>query len=50
MRNFVTSHPAYKHDSVVTEEIAFDLMMACKNIGEGVTPCPELLGKVSIAR
>jgi len=26
MRNFVRSHPAYKFDSVVSEEINFDLL------------------------
>eukprot|EP00588_Corethron_pennatum_P017717 CAMPEP_0194304804 /NCGR_PEP_ID=MMETSP0171-20130528/2425_1 /TAXON_ID=218684 /ORGANISM="Corethron pennatum, Strain L29A3" /LENGTH=821 /DNA_ID=CAMNT_0039056163 /DNA_START=130 /DNA_END=2591 /DNA_ORIENTATION=- len=35
MRKFVQSHPAYKFDSVVSEEIAHDLMVACKEIGEG---------------
>lgn len=29
MRNFVLHHPAYKHDSVVSDEINFDLMNAC---------------------
>lgn len=50
MRKFVTSHPAYRHDSVVSEEIAYDLMVACKDIGEGVIDCPELLGDVKISR
>eukprot|EP01041_Mallomonas_annulata_P001227 gene1227-2382_t len=50
MRKFVTSHPAYKHDSIVSQEIAHDLMMACKNIGEGAIPCPELLGPIRIQR
>lgn len=48
MRNFVRSHPAYKGDSVVTDEIAFDLMQACKDIGEGKLHVPELLGDVKI--
>jgi len=26
MRNFVRSHPAYKFDSVVSEEINYDLL------------------------
>lgn len=26
MRNFVTSHPGYKQDSVLTEEINYDLL------------------------
>ena len=28
IRNFVRSHPAYKHDSVVSQEINYDLMVA----------------------
>lgn len=28
MRNFVHSHPAYKHDSVVSQEINYDLFVA----------------------
>ena len=49
-RNFVEKHPAYKQDSVVSEEIAYDLMMAAKRIGEGLQPCPELLGKVVVPK
>ena len=28
IRNFVRSHPAYKFDSVVSQEINYDLMVA----------------------
>ena len=48
MRNFVRSHPSYKFDSVVSDEIAYDLMMACKDIGEGRLHAPELLGDIKI--
>ena len=48
MRNFVRNHPAYKGDSIVTDEIAYDLMCACRDIGEGKLHVPELLGKVTI--
>lgn len=48
MRNFVRSHPSYKHDSVVSDEIAYDLMVACKEIGEGTRECPEVLGDIKI--
>lgn len=48
MRNFVRSHPSYKGDSVVSDEIAYDLMIACKEIGEGKLHVPELLGNVRI--
>lgn len=33
LRRFVTTHPAYKRDSVVNEEIAYDLVVACQEIG-----------------
>jgi len=48
VRNFVRSHEAYKFDSVVTDEIAYDLMVACKEIGEGARSAPEILGNVKI--
>jgi len=44
MRTFIRKHPDYKKDSVVSESIAYDLMIACKEIGEGTRPCPEILG------
>ena len=48
MRKFVRGHPAYKKDSVVSSEIAYDLMIACKEIGEGQRHVPELLGDFRI--
>lgn len=48
MRKFVQSHPAYQGDSVIRPEIAHDLMMACKSIGEGTIQCPELHGDIVI--
>jgi len=48
LRNFVRNHPDYKNDSHVSETIAYDLMVACKNIGEGKLHVPELLGDVRI--
>jgi hypothetical protein len=44
----VREHPAYRSDSVVTEEIAYDLMQTCRAIGEGKLACPELLGSATI--
>merc|ERR1712012_1091003 len=44
MRNFVRNHPTYKGDSTLSQEIAYDLMIACKEIGEGTKHEPELLG------
>ena len=44
IRKFVQTHPAYKHDSIVTEEIAYDLIDATVKIATGEMKCPELLG------
>ncbi|EGO00094.1 hypothetical protein SERLA73DRAFT_107071 [Serpula lacrymans var. lacrymans S7.3] len=43
MRNFVRSHPAYKFDSVVSQEINYDLMIAIDRIERGIERVPELL-------
>lgn len=48
MRKFVRNHPAYKGDSHVNHEIAYDLMVACKEIGEGTRHEEELLGNFHI--
>lgn len=48
MRKFVRNHPAYKGDSYVNHEIAYDLMVACKEIGEGTRHEEELLGNFHI--
>merc|ERR1712183_34160 len=48
IRNYVRKHPAYKFDSVVSDEIAYDLMIICKDIGEGNIQVPELHGNVMI--
>ena len=45
VRSFVDKHPDYKHDSVVSEKVTFDLMKRMQDISEGVSPCPELTGK-----
>lgn len=34
IRDFVHEHPAYKQDSVVSQEIAHDLVMELRAIGE----------------
>jgi len=43
-RQFVRSHPAYKFDSVVSDEIAYDLLQRCNELAAGTTAAPELLG------
>jgi len=48
IRNFVRKHSGYKNDSCVTDEIAYDLLVASKDIGEGKLCVPELLGDVKV--
>jgi len=43
IRTFVTQHKDYKHDSVVSDEICYDLVRACKDIAEGTRKEPSLL-------
>jgi len=43
MREFVKNHPSYKKDSVVSEEIEYDLLRRCDQISKGIVTCPELL-------
>nr|XP_026484885.1 glutamate--cysteine ligase [Vanessa tameamea] len=44
MRDFVTNHPEYKKDSVVTEKINYDLLKTAHGIQTGSTSAPTLLG------
>ncbi len=46
MREFVRNHPKYKYDSVVTEEINYDLLKACMDITNGTRDAPGLLHSV----
>lgn len=48
MRTFVTQHPEYQHDSVVTSAIAHDLLAACDGIGRGDLKPEALLGDADI--
>lgn len=45
MRDFFTHHPDYKHDSVVSDKMQYDLVVAVDEIERGVRSAPELLGK-----
>lgn len=47
IRSFVTQHPAYKHDSIVNEEINYDLLWRVHLISKGEVDCPELLFKLN---
>lgn len=44
MREFVRDHPAYKQDSIVSQEINFDLIHAVDEIERGVRVEKDLLG------
>mmetsp|Transcript_30290 Transcript_30290/g.84664 ORF Transcript_30290/g.84664 Transcript_30290/m.84664 type:complete len:120 (+) Transcript_30290:315-674(+) len=44
IREFVTSHPEYKKDSVVSQPIAHDLVSFCNEISHGNVCVPKLLG------
>eukprot|EP00741_Cyanophora_paradoxa_P021342 tig00021348_g20601.t1 len=43
MRDYVHKHPAYKQDSVVSEEITYDLMRHLTKLAAGEVQAPELL-------
>ncbi|CAE6420552.1 unnamed protein product [Rhizoctonia solani] len=43
IRNFIRSHPSYKFDSVVSQEINYDLINAMDQIERGEREVPELL-------
>jgi glutamate--cysteine ligase catalytic subunit len=45
MRDFYVKHPDYKHDSVVSELMAKDLVEEVVRISHGEKQCPELLGQ-----
>lgn len=45
MRDFLMSHPSYKHDSVVSEDAVYDLMVAIDQIQKGVRKEPSLFDK-----
>ena len=42
MRKIVSEHPKYKFDSIVSEEIAYDLLWRIQLIASGEIKCPEM--------
>lgn len=44
IRKFITTHPEYKQDSVVSERINYDLLLLMSKIQHGSVGCPELFG------
>uniref|UniRef100_A0A5S6Q6Z0 Glutamate--cysteine ligase n=1 Tax=Trichuris muris TaxID=70415 RepID=A0A5S6Q6Z0_TRIMR len=47
MREFVQQHPDYNKDSVVSEDICYDMLNRMHGIETGVVKCHELLGQFS---
>lgn len=47
MRHIVTNHPAYKHDSVVSDEIAYDLLWQMTKISTDQEECSLVLPRMS---
>ncbi|XP_045541950.1 glutamate--cysteine ligase catalytic subunit isoform X1 [Papilio machaon] len=50
MRHFVTSHPQYNKDSVVSEKINYDLLKTAHGIQTGKIPAPSLLGTSNVSK
>ncbi len=44
IRQFVDSHPDYKHDSYVSDKVTFDLISRVRDFAEGRARCPEIAG------
>lgn len=47
LRHLVMNHPDYKHDSVVSPSITYDLINTVDKIARGELKAPELLGDFS---
>lgn len=45
IRDFILTHPDYKHDSRVPQSAAYDLLVKCKDIGQGNVHEQTLTGK-----
>ncbi|CAF1033207.1 unnamed protein product, partial [Didymodactylos carnosus] len=43
MRQFVQSHPSYKQDSIVTDEIQYDLLWKIQEISNDGAKCPSVI-------
>lgn len=47
MRDFIDSHPKYAHDSMVNDEVAYDLLKMMDKIGKSEFICTSLVGEPS---
>lgn len=43
VRRFVRQHPAYRHDSVISEQVNYDLLRHLDEVERGVVEAPDLL-------
>jgi glutamate--cysteine ligase catalytic subunit len=43
MRQFVINHPKYQHDSIVNNEITYDMLWKMTKISIGDEHCPQVL-------
>lgn len=50
MRNFVTNHPDYMKDSIVSEKINYDLLKTAHGVQTGQIPAPKLLGTSTVSK
>ncbi|KAK9879781.1 hypothetical protein WA026_006844 [Henosepilachna vigintioctopunctata] len=50
IRKFVTEHPKYCQDSIVSDEINYDLLKTIDEIQSGMKKCPYLLGPSVISK
>mmetsp|Transcript_7946 Transcript_7946/g.12744 ORF Transcript_7946/g.12744 Transcript_7946/m.12744 type:complete len:782 (-) Transcript_7946:725-3070(-) len=44
IRHYVDNHPSYRHDSVISDEVAYDLLTHLNMVATGEVQAPELLG------
>lgn len=49
MRDYIDAHPQYNHDSIVNDEVNYDLLNLLNKIGTGEIVCPELTGDLQTA-
>lgn len=49
MRDFIDAHPEYRHDSIIEDDVAYDLLQMMDKIGKGEITEPELTGDLTQA-
>ena len=45
LRQFVSRHPKYEHNSILNDDIVYDIVATCDDIVKGKIEVPQLLGK-----